>query len=62
MRGPVNTAVKLTITRKGQEKPVEVSITRAVIRVSSVRSRLEGDDVGYIRVTQFTEQTTDGLN
>ena len=62
MRGPVNTAVKLTITRKGQEKPLEVSITRAVIRVSSVRSRLEGDDVGYIRVTQFTEQTTDGLN
>jgi len=62
MRGPVNTAVKLTITRKGQEKPVEVSITRAVIRVSSVRSRLEGDDVGYIRITQFTEQTTDGLN
>ncbi len=61
MRGPVNTAVKLTITRKGQDKPVEVSITRAVIKVSSVRGRLEGDDVGYIRVTQFTEQTTEGL-
>jgi carboxyl-terminal processing protease len=61
MRGPVNTAVKLTITRKGQEKPVEVSITRDVIRVSSVRSHLEGDDVGYVRLTQFTEQTTDGL-
>jgi carboxyl-terminal processing protease len=62
MRGPVNTVVKLTITRKGQEKPVEVSITRDVIKVSSVRSRLEGDDVGYVRITQFTEQTTDGLN
>jgi carboxyl-terminal processing protease len=61
MRGPVNTAVKLTITRKGQDKPLEISITRAVIRVSSVRSRLEGDDVGYIRLTQFTEQSTDGL-
>jgi carboxyl-terminal processing protease len=61
MRGPVNTAVKLTITRKGQEKPLEVSITRDVIRVSSVRSHLEGDDVGYVRLTQFTEQTTDGL-
>jgi carboxyl-terminal processing protease len=61
MRGPVNTAVKLTITRKGQEKPVEVSITRDVIRVSSVRSHLDGDDVGYVRLTQFTEQTTDGL-
>jgi carboxyl-terminal processing protease len=62
MRGPVNTVVKLTINRKGQEKPVEVSITRDVIKVSSVRSRLEGDDVGYVRITQFTEQTTDGLN
>ncbi|HEY2230890.1 MAG TPA: S41 family peptidase [Xanthobacteraceae bacterium] len=62
MRGPVNTAVKLTITRKGQEKPLEVSITRDVIRVSSVRSHLEGDDVGYVRLTQFTEQTTDGLS
>jgi carboxyl-terminal processing protease len=61
MRGPVNTAVKLTITRKGQEKPLEVSITRDVIRVSSVRSHLEDDDVGYVRLTQFTEQTTDGL-
>jgi carboxyl-terminal processing protease len=61
MRGPVNTTVKLTITRKGQDKPIEISITRAVIRVSSVRSHLDGDDVGYIRLTQFTEQTTDGL-
>jgi carboxyl-terminal processing protease len=61
MRGPVNTKVKLTIVRKGQDKPIEISITRDVIRVSSVRSRLEGDDVGYIRLTQFTEQTTDGL-
>jgi carboxyl-terminal processing protease len=61
MRGPVNTTVKLMITRKGQDKPLEISITRAVIRVSSVRSRLEGDDVGYIRITQFTEQSTDGL-
>jgi carboxyl-terminal processing protease len=61
MRGPVHTTVKLTITRKGQEKPIEISITRDVIRVSSVRSHLDGDDVGYIRVTQFTEQSTDGL-
>jgi carboxyl-terminal processing protease len=61
MRGPVGSAVKLTITRKGQDKPVEISITRAVIHVSSVRWHLDGDDVGYIRLTQFTEQTTDGL-
>ena len=61
MRGPVNTKIKLKIMRKGQDKPVEVAITRDIIRVRSVRSRLEGDDVGFIRITQFNEQTTDGL-
>jgi carboxyl-terminal processing protease len=61
MRGPVNTSVKLTIMRKGQDKPIEMSLTREVIRVRSVRSQVEGDDVGYIRLTQFTEQTASGL-
>jgi carboxyl-terminal processing protease len=61
MRGPVNTKIKITIMRKGQDKPIEMSLTREVIRVRSVRSQLEGDDVGYIRMTQFTEKTTDGL-
>jgi carboxyl-terminal processing protease len=61
MRGPVNTKIKLTIMRKGQDKPIEVSITRDVIRVRSVRSRTEGDDIGYIRITQFNEQTSEGL-
>ena len=61
MRGPVNTKIKLTIMRKGQDKPIDVSIVRDVIRVKSVRSHNEGDDVGYIRITQFNEQTTDGL-
>src|SRR6201995_6025775 len=61
MRGPVNTKIKLTIMRKGQDKPIEVSITRDIIRVKSVRSKVEGDDVGYIRLTQFNEQTTEGL-
>ncbi|MGE3155512.1 MAG: S41 family peptidase [Xanthobacteraceae bacterium] len=61
MRGPVNTKIKLKIMRKGQDKPVEVSITRDVIRVRSVRSRLDTDDVGIIRLTQFNEQTTEGL-
>ena len=61
MRGPANTKVRLTIMRKGQDKPIEVSLMREVIRVRSVRSNVDGDDVGYIRMTQFTEQTTDGL-
>jgi carboxyl-terminal processing protease len=61
MRGPVNTKIKIRITRKGIDKPVEVSLTRDVIRVRSVRSHLEGDDIGYVRITQFNEQTTEGL-
>ena len=61
MRGPVNTKIKLKIIRKGSDKPIEVSITRDIIRVRSVRSNLEGDDVAYVRISQFSEQTTDGL-
>jgi carboxyl-terminal processing protease len=61
MRGPVNTKIKLTIMRKGADKPIEVSITRDVIRVRAVRSNIKGEDVGYIRLTQFNEQTTENL-
>jgi len=61
MRGPVNTKIKLTIMRKGEDKPFDVTIVRDVIRVKSVRFHTEGDDVGYIRITQFDERTTDGL-
>jgi carboxyl-terminal processing protease len=61
MRGPVNTKIKLRVMRKGAEKPLDIAITRDIIRVRSVRSRQEGDDVAYIRVTQFNEQTTEGV-
>src|SRR6201999_4015031 len=61
MRGPVNSKIKLTIMRKGQDKPIEVSITRDIIRVKSVRMRVEGDDIGFIRISQFNEQTSEGL-
>jgi carboxyl-terminal processing protease len=61
MRGLVNTKINLRIQRKGVDKPIEVSIVRDVIRVRSVRSRVESDDIGYIRITQFNEQTADGL-
>jgi carboxyl-terminal processing protease len=61
MRGPEGTKVKLRIMRKGQDKPLEVAIARARIQVRSVRWRLEGDDVGFIRITQFNEQTTENL-
>jgi len=61
MRGPVNTKIRLKIMRKGQDKPTDIAITRDIIRVRSVRMRPEGDDVGYIRITQFNEQTTEGV-
>src|SRR5215471_9019641 len=61
MRGPVNTKIRLKVMRKGNDAPIEVSIVRDNIRVRSVRMKIEGDDVGYIRITQFNEQTTDGL-
>ncbi len=59
MRGKVGTDLKLTILREGK-KPFDVSITRAVIKITSVRSRVE-KKIGYIRITQFNEQTTKGL-
>src|ERR671921_763006 len=46
MRGPVSTKIKLTIMRKGQDKPVEITLTRETIRVRAVRSNVKGDDVG----------------
>ena len=61
MRGPRDTKIKLKIMRKGDDKPIEVSVTRDLVRVLSVRSHLEDGDVGYIRITQFNGQTASGL-
>jgi carboxyl-terminal processing protease len=60
MRGPVNTKIRLKVMRKGQDKATEISIVRDVIRVRSVRSKSE-DDVAYIKVTQFNEQSTENV-
>ena len=60
MRGPVSSKITLTIQRQGKEKPFDVVLTRASIKVQSVRSHREGN-VGYIRITSFSEQTDSGL-
>ncbi len=60
MRGPVGTDIVLTVRREGVDKPIEVTITRAIIKIQSVRSRAEGD-AGYIRITSFNEQTVNGV-
>jgi carboxyl-terminal processing protease len=62
MRGPLHTKVKLSIVRRGQNKSVEVSIEREIIHMLSVNSHLEGEDVGLVRITQFTEHTANGLS
>src|ERR1700674_465486 len=61
MRGPVNTTVRLSIMRRDQGKPLQLAIVRDTIKVPSVHFHREGDDVGYIRITRFNHQTTDGL-
>ncbi len=59
MRGPVGTDIRLTI-RRADRDPFDVTITRAIIKVDPVRSRLE-DNVAYLRITSFNEQTDKGL-
>jgi len=59
MRGPIKTDINLTI-RRSSKNTFDVSITRDKIRIQSVRSRAEGN-VGYIRITSFSEQTDKGL-
>jgi carboxyl-terminal processing protease len=60
VRGPVKSSVKLTIVRKDRKDPLELKLTREIIQVKSVKFHQE-DDVGYIQITQFSEQTTDDL-
>jgi carboxyl-terminal processing protease len=61
MRGPVNSPIGLTIVRKGVEDPFEVKVVRDMIHINPVKYNAEGEDVGYIRVTTFNEQTTENL-
>jgi carboxyl-terminal processing protease len=61
MRGAVNTSVTLTILRGPNKDKQDIKLTRAVIQIKSVRSRKEGEDIGYIRITQFNEQTYEGV-
>ena len=60
MRGPVDTSIALTLRRPGRDEPLDVSMARAVITISPVRWRAEGD-IGYLRVTAFNEQTEANL-
>jgi carboxyl-terminal processing protease len=61
MRGKPKTSIRLTILRKGEPKPFEVTLTRDIIRVQSVKSKLIEPGYGWIRVSQFQEQTGEFL-
>src|SRR4051812_25959423 len=61
MKGPIDTKTRLKIARKGVDQPIEVTIVREIIRVRPVTYHTDGADIGYIRITSFNEQTTDGL-
>ena len=56
MRGPVKAPITLTIVRKGRDQPFDVEIIRDIIRINAVKSRAE-DDVAYLRISTFNEQT-----
>ncbi|MEK9776473.1 MAG: S41 family peptidase [Quisquiliibacterium sp.] len=61
MRGKPDTEITLTISRKGETRPVIIRIVRAVIRVQSVKSKIIEPGFGYLRITQFQEHTVENL-
>jgi carboxyl-terminal processing protease len=61
MRGKPGTNIVLTIVRKGETKPLTLTLTRAVIKIKSVKHKLVDPDFGYVRVTQFQEHTGENL-
>ncbi|MEI7709892.1 MAG: S41 family peptidase [Rhodospirillales bacterium] len=61
MRGPPNAKIVLTIKRQGMDKPLEVALIRETIHIQVIKSRMEADNIGYIRLSQFTEQADPGL-
>jgi carboxyl-terminal processing protease len=60
MRGAPNTKITITVRREGTDKPLDIAITREIIKIQVVKSRLEGD-IGYIRLTSFNEQSDPAL-
>jgi len=61
MRGKPDTDITLTVIREGEAKPLEFTITRAVINITSVKTRLLDKGYGYVRITQFQNGTADTL-
>jgi len=60
MRGEKGTKIKLTIIREGEAEPLEVTLIRDIIKARSIKEHLYGD-IGYLRITSFTDGTTENL-
>lgn len=61
MRGKVGTKIKVTLQREGTPEPIELELTRDVIRIQSVKHRIEQEDVGYLRISTFNQNTQSAL-
>jgi carboxyl-terminal processing protease len=61
MRGPPNTKITMTIAREGVDESLEISLQREVVHIQVVKQRMEPDNIGYVRLTAFTEQADTAL-
>ena len=61
MRGPVGSSIEITVRRKGQKKAIVFNITREVIEIQSVKSELIDNNIGYIRLTSFNENSSEQI-
>ena len=61
MRGKVGEPIILTIAREGAEEKIELEIIRDIIKIQSVKNRIEQEDIGYVRITTFNQNTMPGL-
>jgi len=61
MRGKPGTSLELTIVREGVEQPLKIKVTRAIIKVKSVKSRPLGEGFGYVRISQFQSKTAENM-
>lgn len=61
MRGKVGSPIKLTIVRDGEDEALDIEIIRDIIKIQSVKSRIEQDEIGYVRITTFNQNTTPGI-
>jgi len=61
MRGAPNSRIVLTIKREGNDKPLEIGVVREIIKIQVVKSRMEANNIGYVRLSQFTEKADAGI-